>query len=219
MADDLRRFFHHDVDALTEELEDVAGNIPPDLRTATKAMLGSGPGDAEEIASRERAIDERAAGLEETSKRLLALQQPVAIDLRTLLAVLRLATQIDRSAQLVSHIAEIAQRIDGAHVPGAVQEQLGTLADASASVYEMALAAFVERDADKARQVDAADDVVDTGMLRLYDLMQETMGTGDVDVKLIVDLGLAGRHMERISDHGVILAEQTIYLIEGPHPA
>lgn len=218
MASDLRQPFHDELVQLGDELTSIAQHIPADLRTATKAIVHADDAATADIAVRDGGIDTRSTALERAARSLVALQQPVGGDLRLVLAVLRLATVVERSARLTAHIAELAQRIDGDSLPPQVARALEHVAEQTAANYETAIEAWHNRDDERARRVHSLDDEVDAGVERLFDAMQKDFSGSANDIRLIIDLGVTGRHLERLGDHAVTFADQTLYLVAGVEP-
>jgi phosphate transport system protein len=214
----LRSRYHHALDGLTVDLADLADQVVELVRRATVAFVDGDHEQAAEIRRMLVDIDQRTLGLELACNSLLALQQPVATDLRTIIAVMRLATSIERSARLASHIAEIGVRVDAAAIPEEVRAAARVVGDRVATLFGLAVTAFRTRDRDLAADVEPADDRIDASVRAYRDTLRADLGGRPADVDLIVDLGTAGRHFERIADHAVRFAAQTIFLIDGVQP-
>jgi phosphate transport system protein len=214
----LRSRYHHTLDELTIDLADLADRVVDAVRRATLAFVEGEHEQAAEIRRMLVDIDQRTLGLDLTCNSLLALQQPVATDLRTILAVLRLATSIERSARLASHIADVGSRIDGELLPEPVREAARVLGERTVTLYGLAVTAYRTRDMDLARSVEPADDRVDDSVRAYRTALRDAFEGRPANVDLLVDLGGIGRHYERIADHAVKFATQTLYLIEGVQP-
>lgn len=221
MSDDtgiVRSRYHHELDELTVDLADLADRVVEAVRRATLAFVDGEHDQAAEIRRILEDIDQRTLGLDLACSSLLALQQPVATDLRTIITALRLATSIERSARLASHIAEIATRIDAEVVPDEVRQAVRVLGDRTVTLFGLAVTAFRSRDRDLAASVEPADDRIDESVAAYREALRHAFGGHPADVDLLVDLGAIGRHYERIADHAVRFAVQTMFLIEGVQP-
>lgn len=158
-------------------------------------------------------IDRLDVDLDEAVTKALALQSPVAADLRRILAIRTMATDLERVGDLARNIAKSAVRLNqraAVAVPGRLQD----LADLTTRVLAEALDSFSETDADRARRViDADDDIDETEDL----LIQEVIaGVGEHPNQSAqeVDVILIAKNLERVGDHATNIAEEVIFLAE-----
>jgi phosphate transport system protein len=162
----------------------------------------------------EARINEIEIEIDEFATNLLALQQPMAADLRLIVAALKINTDLERMGDLSVNIAERAQSlmvspvvkpmIDIPHIAVLVQ-----------SMVRKALDAFVNRDADLARSVLASDDAVDSLRTASYHELISFMEQDPHNIRQALDLLTVTRNLERIADHSTNIAEDVMFLVKG----
>jgi phosphate transport system protein len=182
-----------------------------------KAVAGLGsPGDElpHELARMDDDIDQWDVRIEEECLKILALHQPVAIDLRRIAAVLKITAELERVADLGVHIAERACSISGS-AELAVPDRLKEMARRALDMLHRAIDAYVELDSAMARQVCAEDDDVDQLNREIIAELTERMQRSPELVESSMHMFSASRHIERIADHATNIAEDVVYLVEG----
>ena len=159
-------------------------------------------------------IDEMEVDIEEECLKILALYQPVAVDLRFLVATIKLNTDLERTGDEAVNIAErlliIAKR-----PPVEVVFDYAPMANKAQSMLKMSLDALVYLDADLAFKVITMDNEVDDIKKQAYDLIKEAITRMPDRAGYFINLLLISRHLERLADHATNIAEEVIYLIEG----
>ena len=209
MRDEFRRALAAAESTLAELAETAAAAI----EQATVALLDADATAAKRSLESNQALRTRLAELESNAYDLLALQAPVASDLRVLVTVVRLGADIERMGSLASHIAETAERrhpdtlVPEPLVP--VFRQMGEVA------HQMAIdaaAALRSRDTGHAARLDAEDDVVDRLRLELFG---QIAGDWPHGAEAAADAALLGRYYERFADHAVAIADAVVYLVTG----
>lgn len=212
----MRDQFHDDLDQLTNRVVDLLDAVEDAVGAATAALLNADLAAAEEVISRDLAIDALGREIEATAITLQLRQQPVARDLRLLLVIQRTVADLERAAALAKHIARQARRRYPAHVvPAALCSTIADMADAAKELLSKAGAIFTAQDAVLARELETDDDRIDE--LHRALLREVVARTGDGAVETAVDLTLCGRYYERFADHAVAIARQVIYLATGEH--
>lgn len=142
---------------------------------------------------------------------LLARHQPVAGDLRRIVALLRMTVDVDRSAALLRHVCETVRIVDPRTLPTDLNEQLAELSDRAGDVFRGGMNAWRSRDALAVNELDDADEGVD----RLQRLIVETAAERQDATEARLVLGLLARYLERIADHGVAIARDTAFAVAG----
>jgi phosphate transport system protein len=169
---------------------------------------------AEEVIDGDNDIDNEENHVEEECLKVLALHQPVAVDLRRVASVLLINTDLERMADLAEDIAERALAL--ARWPAIpVPADLQRMTDLASSMVRQALDAFVNLDAKLARLVCRLDDEVDRYNEIIIDELIALMRHSPASVEPGLSLFSATRHLERIADHATNIAEDVIYLVEG----
>lgn len=169
---------------------------------------------AEEVQDDDLEIDRLDIAVDEAVLRSIALQAPVADDLRRLLAGYDMGTDLERVGDLARNIAKSAARM-ASRPPISLPPSLETLAGQSQAMLRDALDAFVQRDAEQARRLLERDQQVDEGQDRvILEALGEIDSRPDVSAQE-VDLILIAKNLERVADHATNIAESVILVVEG----
>ena len=169
---------------------------------------------AEQIIKNDIEIDEMEVEIEEECLKILALHQPVAVDLRFIVAVIKINNDLERIGDMAVNIAQRVKTI-------ASQEQCEfiydytTMAEKSKNMLNNSLDALVNMDIDLAYKVCLLDDEVDAIKVDAYDTIKQAMKNNPDHLSYLINLFLISRHLERIADHSTNISEEVIYLIEG----
>ena len=170
---------------------------------------------AREVIHLDYEIDEMEVDIEEECLKIIALHQPVASDLRFLIAVIKINNDLER---IGDQVVNIAQRvISMAKKPGVpYQYDYAEMTDKAEAMLRMSLDSLVNQDIDQAIKVLHLDDDVDALKDKAYDRIKGALATGQAaDVGYMINLLLISRHIERLADHATNIAEEVIYMIEG----
>jgi len=210
----MRDQYYEQLDAIVDDLVDLTGTVRRAVADATKALLQADGQIAESVIAGDKDIDESTEVIEERTLLLLATQQPVATDLRQLVATLRMLADLQRMGDLSVHVAKIARRrMPESAVPEHLHPTILSMASVADSMIESASRIVANRDVAKAAQLEAEDDEMD--LLR-KDLFRSLLGDSwSHGVEPAVDIALLGRYYERIGDHAVSMARRVVYLVTG----
>ncbi len=199
---------------LREELLLLFGLVEQMIDLAVRSLVERRPDFASRVVAHDKTVNEREVKLEEECLKLLALHQPVATDLREVITVVKINSEIEQMADLACNIAERAVSLD--HYPlFTVPEELNDMVHEAISMVRRALDAFVSSDAQKAREVIRDDDVVDALHRVIIEQLQELMLESSEHINPAVHCFSASKNIERVADLATHLAEDTIYMIEG----
>jgi phosphate transport system protein len=169
---------------------------------------------SQEIVDRDDEIDQWDVRIEEECLKILALHQPVADNLRRVTAVMKIAWELERVADVAVNIAERAAGLAGvAMIP--VPDKLSHMAQVALDMLRLSLDAFVAQDSRLAREVCGKDDIVDALNREIIDELLETMKRSADLVEPALQMFSASRHVERVADHATNIAEDVVYLVEG----
>lgn len=170
---------------------------------------------AREIMHLDHEIDEMEVEIEEECLKIIALHQPVASDLRFLIAVIKINNDLERIGDQVVNIAQRVERI--AKRPVAPYHfDYSVMADKAEAMLRMSLDSLVNQDLDMAIKVLTLDDEVDAIKDEAYDRIKQAMADGlTEDIGYMINLLLISRHLERLADHATNIAEEVVYMIEG----
>ncbi len=210
----MSQHLQRDLDALERRVLAQSSIVEEMIQKSSRALRQLRPELVAEILEREELVDEQEVQIEEACLKILALHQPVAVDLRRVATILKINNDLERMADLAVNVAERAQRLsrhDGFLVP----ESFDQMAHLTSSMVQDALDAFVKVDVDLAREVCQRDDEVDSLNREVIGEMQDVMRTEPEMVEAALYLFSASRHVERIADHATNIAEDVIYLVDG----
>jgi len=162
-------------------------------------------------------VDHERELIEERAFELLARQQPVAGDLRMLVAALRMVADLERMGDLSVHVAKVARlRYPGRAIPDVLVPTIRRMASVAEQMVGAAAQIVADRDIDAARELETKDDEMDQLRRSLFrTLLSDDWNSG---VEAAVDIALLGRYYERIADHAVSMARRVVYLVTGQHP-
>jgi phosphate transport system protein len=170
---------------------------------------------AKEIIHLDHEIDEMEVEIEEECLKIIALHQPVATDLRFLIAVIKINNDLERIGDQVVNIAQRVVSI-AKHPVAPYQFDYSVMADKAEGMLRMSLDSLVNQDLDLAIKVLQLDDEVDSIKDEAYDNIKKAIADGVTeDIGYMINLLLISRHIERLADHATNIAEEVVYMIEG----
>ena len=210
----IRKHFSRELEKIKKQILSLGAKVEEQVRMATQAVETHDAELAQQIIQSDYDIDEMEVEIEEECLKVLALHQPVAVDLRFLIAVIKINNELERIGDQAVNIAERVDIISKG-------EQLDLFFDYSAmgekvqDMLKSSLDALVNMDYDLAYSVVVRDDEVDQIKSDAYDLIKNAMGDHPDKLGELINLLLISRHLERLADHTTNIAEEVIYLIEG----
>jgi phosphate transport system protein len=210
----MSKHLERDLDDLKEDLLVLAGSVEEALHKAIRALQERDAELALEVIEGDNQIDEDENRVEENCLKMLALHQPVAIDLRRVAAAMKINGELERMADLAEDIAERAVHLAGLP-PIAVPARLQRMTDLTTAMVRQSLDAFVNLDARQARTVCRLDDEVDRFNNEIIAELIADMRSSPTMVEPGLSFFSATRHLERIADHATNIAEDVVYLVEG----
>ena len=212
---DLRKGFHEELADLRNEIARLGASVVELIPRVTDILLQQDLEGAEYVLRGDDAIDERAIDTEERALTLLALQAPVAADLRQTAAVLKLAPEIERSADLCCNICKAARRIYGHELDPKLRGLIQRMSDQAQKEYKEVVEAYVANDAVRAAALRDMDDYLDDLHRLFISQIFESHAEGRVDLQVAVQLAVVARFYERIGDHAVNIAHRVLYIKTG----
>ena len=214
----MREAFHDQLDSIFDDLVSIAREVQAAVARATEALLEGDAEIAEQVITGDAAIDAARERVEERAFSLLSLQQPVAGDLRTLVAALRMVADLERMGDLATHIAKIARlRVPATAVPGDVEPTIRRMAMVAELMVGKTAEIIADRDIAGAAELSRADEEMD--QLRRASFRELLGSHWEHGIEPAVDLALLGRYYERIADHAVSVANRVVYVVTGEVPA
>jgi phosphate transport system protein len=210
----MSKHLERDLDNLQRDLLALAASVEEAIHKAIKALQEREADSAQEVIEGDSQIDQEENHIEEECLKILALHQPVAVDLRRIAAALKINTELERMADLAEDIAERTLHL--ARLPFIpVSEKLQRMTDLTTTMVRQSLDAFVNLDAYLARRVCRLDDEVDRYNNEIIQEIILNMQRAPALVDPGLSLFSAVRHLERIADHATNIAEDVVYLVEG----
>ena len=213
----MRQAFHEQLDAIFQDLAAMCGDVEEAVRLATAALLTGDSSLAEKVISSDAAIDHEREQIEDSAFMLLSLQQPVASDLRTVVAALRMVSDLERMGDLSVHVAKIARlRVPNLAVPEPMRPTVARMAEVAEEMCRRTASVITDRDVDGARELALADEEMDG--LRRATFAEMLSADWEHGVEAAIDVALLGRYYERIADHAVSVANRIVFVVTGETP-
>ena len=210
----MARHFQNELEKVKKMILSLGAMVEERVRQAWKAIETIDPAIAAQIIKTDHEIDEMEVEIEEECLKIMALHQPVAIDLRFLIAVIKINNDLERIADEAVNIAERIATLDK-HRTEKFFFDYEPMAAETEEMLKLSLDALVNMDVDLAFKVVTMDDEVDEIHRQAYRLIREEMSGHPEQIIFLMNYYLISRHLERIADHATNVAEEVIYLIEG----
>ena len=210
----MRNAYFDQLDTIVDDLVSMTHEVQVAVARATQALLTADAELAEKVISDDALIDAARERVEAKSFELLALQQPVATDLRMLVAALRMVADLERMGDLSVHVAKVARlRVPAVAVPEELVPTIKRMAAVAEKMVGLVAGIIAERDVEGALRMEQDDEEMDQLRRSSFRLMLDE--SWPYGVEPAVDIALLGRYYERIADHAVSLARRVVYLVTG----
>ena len=213
----MREAYQVELGELAEELANMCSMSATAMELATRALLDADLGLAEQVIGDDAKIDDARSSCEEHAYALLALQAPVATDLRTVLAAIHAAESLERMGDLALHVAKAARRRHPNPVlPDQVRPDFAEMGRVAVDLARSAENVILNKDVEQARSLEEADDEMDDLHRHLFSVIMEKDWSHGV--ASAVDVTLLGRFYERFADHAVSVAKRVVFVVTGRMP-
>lgn len=214
----MRTAYHEQLHALTQQLAEMCGMAGVAMERATQALLQADLVLAEQVIGDHEKLSSASARAEEAAFVLLALQAPVAGDLRAIVSSIQIVADVERMGALALHVAKIARRRHPQHtLPEEVNGYFAEMGRVAVELGDSAREVILSRDPEKAARIREEDDAMDDLHRHLFSvLMDKEWRHG---VASAVDITLLGRFYERFADHAVEISRRVIFQVTGQLPA
>jgi phosphate transport system protein len=210
----IRQNFEHELDLLRQDLLKMGSKVETSVRDAMKAVFDRDNDLADTVIASDDEIDALDLDIEQKCMKLLALQQPMARDLRTIGSIFKITTDLERIADHAVDIAKIA-RILNSMPPFKPYEHIPKLLDMVQGMLHRCIEAFVNRDLDLVKEMCAKDDEVDAKYKFIFSEVMGIMESNPSIIKQGVYTISILRFLERIADHATNVGERTVYMETG----
>jgi len=210
----MARHLQREIENLKKRILALGAQVEQRVRDSIRALEDRNADLARQIIEKDTEIDVVEVEIEEECLKILALHQPVAIDLRFIISVLKINNDLERIGDLAVNIAERASFL--AHQPEVqVHLNFSGMAQITHTMLKQSLDALVHLNAKLAHQVCLADNQVDDLHRDMYVKIQNAIRANPRQIESLIQLLSASRHLERIADHATNVAEDVIYMIAG----
>ena len=212
----MRDAFHDDLDAIGLSLVEMSQLANLAMARATKAILEADLAIAEEVISEDERIDNLHHDLDTRTLTLLARQQPVAGDLRTIVASIRMSSDIERMGDLAHHIAKLARmRYPACAIPPELVFIIQEMGEVAQRIMTKTTGIITSRDTLAAVELEKDDDEMDKLHRKLFEILLDDNWTHGIETA--IDMTLIGRYYERYADHAVSVARRVYFLVTGTY--
>ena len=210
----MRDAFHEELDQISDKLVEMSRLTGSAMGRATIALLDADLELAESVIEADQAIDQMRRELDDTAVDLLARQQPVATDLRTVTAAMRIVADLERMGDLAVHVAKLARMRFPEHaVPQELRPIFLEAGHVAESLITKTATVIAKLDVEAAAALEAEDDLMDQLHRQLFnELLSKDWPHG---MEAAIDITLLGRYYERFADHAVSVARRVVYLVTG----
>ena len=185
------------------------------INAGTDSFLEADLAGADRVIHADRAIDELTHSLEDRCHTTLARQQPMASDLRMVVAVLRTIHEIERTGDLMVNVAKATRRLYPVELPEPVRRIVERMGRQAGIQLRLAVEAFAESDCARATALEDMDDVMDELQRELFRTIFALGRADEAGLQQMVQIALVGRYYERMADHAVNIGERVNYMVTG----
>ncbi len=203
-----------EIESLKRKMLVLGGLVEESLQRAERTILARDIESADQVILADERIDEIEVELEEDCLKALALHQPVASDLRIIIAVLKINNDLERIGDLAVHVAERAIHL-AERTAIEFPIDFSGMAKRTRDMLKRSLDALVQQDPDLARSVCAADDEVDEIHRQVYTHVKSGIRERPHEIESLLDFLSVSHSIERVADHATNIAEDVIYTLEG----
>jgi len=214
MRTNVRLRLRRKIEKLNNQLLSVGAQVEEGVQLAIRAIERKDADLAAGVIDGDLEVDRKEVDLEEECLEILALHQPVAVDLRHIIAVLKINKDLERAGDLAVNIAETAVHLSGAARIG-IPDDYFVMAQKTQAMLRTSLDAFVNMSVEAAYQVLTEDDEVDRMKHALHKQFEGRVKDEAGSIQPLTHLFLVSRHLERIADLATNIAEEVIYMITG----
>jgi phosphate transport system protein len=210
----MREQFHGELQGISDQLVEMTRLVGSAVGRATTALLDGDLALAEGVITADERIDDLQLQLEDRALTVLALQAPVATDLRTVVTSLRMSADLERMGDLARHVAKLTRlRYPERVVPIELQATILQMGQVAERIVAKAGSVIASRNIELAGQLETDDDEMDRLHRSLFtSLLTPGWAHG---IEAAVDITLCSRYYERFSDHAVSVAQRVVYLVTG----
>lgn len=210
-----RKLFHEELDEINADVIRLGAMGSEAIEAATGAILDGDLSAVEQVVAHDRELDDLTHSIEDRTYLLLARQQPMAVDLRTLVTVLRVIHELERVGDLMVNVAKAARRLYPHALDPKVRGIIDRMREQAGVQVRLAVDTFAARDPARASALSDMDDVMDDLQKELFRVIFASPADDDASIQRAVQIALVGRYFERVADHAVNVADRVAYMVTG----
>ena len=213
-----RKAFHEELEELQADVVRLGTLAGEAIQGGTEAFLEADLAAVEKLVNDDRVLDDLMHSIESRTYLLLARQQPMAGDLRTLVTVLRIIHELERTGDLMVNVAKATRRLYPYELEPKVRGIIHRMREQAAVQLRLAVSAFADRDPGQAAALGDMDDVMDDLQKELFRVIFASQVEDEAGIQRAVQIALVGRYFERIADHAVNTGERVAFMVTGVFP-
>ncbi len=207
--------YHRELENLNAEILRLGALVAETVPRGTAVLLKGDLAEAQALVDDDDELDHLSLEIEERVYLIMARQAPMASELRRLITILKLAGELERSADLMVNVSKAARRMYGAELTPKIRGVIGAMASEAQKLVRLALEAFADSDESLAGALGDIDDQLDQLNREMIEAVFEAHSHGQVDIAAAVQLALIARYYERIGDHAVNIGQRVTYMVTG----
>jgi phosphate transport system protein len=208
------KVYEAELGQLRNRLLEMGGKVEAAITASVRSLTERDSVLAQKVIASDREVNRLEVEIDDACRRLLALRQPAASDLRFITTALKIVTDLERMGDLAVNIAERALDLNQAP-PLRPFHDLSSLAEMTEAQLKKALDAFVQQDVARAEEVIAGDEVLDAVYLKLFNELLTYMMEDSRVIRRATSIMFSAKHLERFGDHVINVAEMVIYMVRG----
>ncbi|HEV7887205.1 MAG TPA: phosphate signaling complex protein PhoU [Acidimicrobiales bacterium] len=210
-----RKAFHEELRELSDDVVRLGAMASEAVQAGTDAFLDADLTAAERVIANDSNLDDLMHSLESRTYLLLARQQPMAVDLRTLVTILRVIHELERAGDLMVNVVKATRRLYPYDLDPKVRGLIHRMREQASAQLRLAVEAFAERDPARAAALSDMDDVMDDLQKDLFRFIFASQVDDEAALQRAVQIALVGRYFERIADHAVNTGERVGFMVTG----
>jgi phosphate transport system protein len=210
-----RLAYHRELEELDELIIRLGALVCETIPRGTEVLLAGDLSKAQDLIDADDEVDQLAVQIEEHCYTVIARQAPMASDLRHLITVSKMVSELERSADLMVNVCKSARRMYGAPLSPRIRGLVATMSTEASKLMRLAIDAYADADAALASALRDIDDRLDQLNRDMVEAIFEANSAGQIDLGAAVQLALIARYYERIGDHAVNIGERVNYMVTG----
>ncbi|MEP1126448.1 MAG: phosphate signaling complex protein PhoU [Ilumatobacter sp.] len=215
MSQELRSSFHEQLDEVRTGIARLGAGVTELVPRVTEILLDGDLEGAEYVIKGDDAYDAKSIEIEEQCFSQIALQAPVASDLRALVSAIKIIADVERSADLCVNICKAARRIYSHDLDSQLRGIIQKCGSQASLLFKEATEAYLNNDGVRAAALQDMDTYLDDLHRQFIQVIFESHAAGKIDLQVAVQLAVVARFYERIGDHAVNVGERTRYIVDG----